>query len=394
MRLLTSLLILLSTWAHADLEMRVIDTGPGLATVTRFDNGEIMVFGTGHWYYDEHVTEQFMSFIGEDTAEVALLVSSVSNPSHIGATDELFSNYLVKKVIRTGYPRDSASWRAHNAAIEEAEHAGLTHDIDLSKVNLAHGVSHAFGDARVTFLSGFHESPPEWGLIGNQYRNATSIVMRIDYQGKSILLTGDSMGREDPGVREKPAADAPAIATERYLIDNSGLRPVAADVLIAPNHGSDLASSTEFIKAVAARWVIFSAGHGNGNPTASTAKRYTALGYQDTCLLRTDIGDHESEKDEWEFGRSRNHVDIEGDNPIQIVLPTKGEIRVNYVGKKPVACERVITPQRRMNTRKKVRKSNSGVCHGFTSTSYKKIKSFKTFDNLESCLASGGRLPN
>ncbi len=393
MRLISVFLLTLCAFAHGDVEMRIIDTGPGLATVTRFDNGEIMVFDTGHWYYDDYISEEFMTFIGEKTSEISLFVSSVSNPDHIGATDELFRNYLIKKVIRTGYPRDSASWRAHNSAIEEAELAGLTHDIDLSKVNLAHGVSYNFGDAMVTFLSGFSEPPSDWGLVGRQYRNATSIAVRIDYQGKSILLTGDTMGREDPGAGEPPPADAAAIATERFLIDNSGLRPIAADVLIAPNHGSDLASSTEFIKAVAPRWVIFSAGHGNGNPTASTAKRYKALGYQDTCLLRTDLGDHETDKDEWEFGRSRNHVDIQGDNPIQVVLPAKGEIRVNYVGKNPVACDSVITPQRRMNSRKKVRKSNSGICHSSTSVSYKTIKPFKAFDSLESCLASGGRLP-
>ncbi|WP_185236330.1 ComEC/Rec2 family competence protein [Teredinibacter franksiae] len=393
MRLFTAFLMTLCVCAHGDVEMRVIDTGPGLATVTRFDNGEIMVFDTGHWYYDDHVMAEFAKFIGKDTTEISLLVASASNPDHIGATDELFNNYMVKKVIRTGYQRDSASWRAHNAAIEEAEHAGMTHDIDLSKVNLAHGIHYTFGDARVTFLSGFHESPSEWGLVGEQYRNASSIVMRIDYQGKSILLTGETMGREAPNASDLPPADAPAIATERFLIDNSGLRPIAADVLIAPNHGSDLGSSTEFITAVAPRWVVFSAGHDRGYPKASTALRYKALGYDDTCLLRTDIGDHESDKGEWEYGRSRNHVDIHGDYPIQILLPATGEIKVNYDGKKPIACKSVITPQRRITNRKKVRKSNSGFCHTFTSISYKTIKPFKEFDNLESCLASGGRLP-
>lgn len=386
-------LLLVCGFASADVEMRIIDTGPGLATVTRFDNGDIMVFDSGHWYYDDHVMKALKAFIGEDKKDIALLVASVTDSDHIGATDDVMNNYRVHKVIRTGYARDSAIWKAHNEAIEAAESAGITHDIDLSEVNLAHGTSYTFGEARVTLLSGFHHAPSVWGLVGAQYRNANSIVMRIDYKGKSILLAGDAMGREALIGDEIPPADAPAIATERYLIDNSGIRPIAADILIAPHHGSDEGSSLEFIKAVAPRWVIFSSGHAQGYPKDSTAKRYKSLGYTDECLMRTDLGDHETEKGEWDFGRSRNHTDKVGDNPIQIVLPESGEPKVKYVGKSGVTCASVITPQRRILSRKKVKKSNSGICHEPASSWYQATEQFTAYDSLEGCVASGGRLP-
>lgn len=393
MRLIFVLLLLAGTWARADVEMRVIDTGPGLATITRFDDGQIMVFDTGHWYYDDHVMKEIGLFMGKDKKDIALLVASVTDSDHIGATDDLFNTYQINKVIRTGYERDSAIWKAHNEAINKAEKAGLTHDIDLSEVNLAHGTSYLFGEARVTLLSGFYHAPSVWGLVGSQYRNANSIVMRIDYKGKSILLAGDAMGREALVGDEIPPADAPAIATERYLIDNSGIRPIAADVLIAPHHGSDEGNSTEFIKAVAPRWVVFPAGHAQGYPKNSTALRFKSLGYTDDCLLRTDLGDSESDKGEWAFGRSKNHTDKIGINPISIVLPENGDAIVNYVGKSAVKCESVVTPKRRMISRKKVKKTFSGICHEPASPWYAATVDFTPFDNLEDCLASGGRLP-
>jgi len=392
MRLLILLLIVVGVFASAEVEMRVIDTGPGLATITRFDNGEIMVFDTGHWYYDDHVMKEIGKFIGKDKKDIALLVASVTDSDHIGATDDLFNQYQVAKVIRTGYERDSAIWKAHDIAINKAEKAGMTHDIDLSEVNLAHGTSYLFGESRVTLLSGFHQAPSVWGLVGSQYRNANSIVMRIDYKGKSILLAGDAMGREAMVGDEIPAADAPAIATERYLIDNSGIRPIAADVLIAPHHGSDEGSSLEFIKAVAPRWVVFPAGHAQGYPKESTASRFKSLGYKDECLLRTDLGDSESDKGEWSYGRSRNHTDKVGVNPVSIVLPENGDVIVKYAGKAPIACESVVTSNRRLVSKKKVKKTNSGICHEPASPWYSATTDFTSFDNLEDCLASGGRM--
>ncbi len=40
-----------------------------------------------------------------------------------------------------------------------------------------------------------------------------------------------------------------------------------------------------------------------------------------------------------------------------------------------------------------VKKSESGICHDKTSTSYGATKKFEAFANLEACLKSGGRAP-
>jgi hypothetical protein len=40
-----------------------------------------------------------------------------------------------------------------------------------------------------------------------------------------------------------------------------------------------------------------------------------------------------------------------------------------------------------------VKKSDSGICHDKTSSSYGATKKFEAFPNLEACLKSGGRVP-
>ncbi|MEX3007207.1 MBL fold metallo-hydrolase [Hoeflea sp. TYP-13] len=60
-----------------------------LATVTRFPDGSIMVYDTGHWDHNAKVFSEFLQFIGD--SDVDLLIASHSDSDHIAATDELFN---------------------------------------------------------------------------------------------------------------------------------------------------------------------------------------------------------------------------------------------------------------------------------------------------------------
>jgi len=127
--LIAAVLIFLSGITFANVETLIIDTGSGHASVTRFPNGDIMVFDTGHWSHDASVFEKFTNFIGD--ADIDLLVASHSDSDHLAATDELFNNFRIHRVIRTGFERGTGTWRSHNSAINAAASNGLTHDINL-----------------------------------------------------------------------------------------------------------------------------------------------------------------------------------------------------------------------------------------------------------------------
>ena len=370
--------------AQAELRTRIIDTGSGHASVTRFPDGSVMVYDTGHWNHDRYVFNEIQSFVG--SGDIDLLILSHSDSDHIAATDELFSEFRIQRVIRTGFERDTRTWEDHRNAIIQAAGIGLTHDINLAETNLPHGTAFKFGDAVVTFLAGFHKPPSAWGLTGSEYRNGNSIVVRAEFANRSILFTGDAVGRE-----EGTSPTAPAIATERFLIDNSSTRPIASDVLIVPHHGSDDASSTEFIQAVAAQWVVFPAGHAHNHPKTTTAERYLDLGYDVSCLLRTDLGDNEGGS-EWDHGGTGNRDGV-GDDSVEIIVANNGDITVGYVGETPVSCNEVSGTGSPPSAPTIVKKSRSGICHTSASRWYTRTKHFTSFDDLASCLASGGRRP-
>lgn len=98
---------------------------------------------------------------------------------------------------------------------------------------------------------------PARGVIGGHCaykRNNASIVMKVQVDGYAVLLAGDANGKLKPSKASEPAIDV-----ERKLVDmhNAGMIDLRADVLKVPHHGSESASTAEFIEAVDPDYVIF-----------------------------------------------------------------------------------------------------------------------------------------
>ena len=104
--------------------------------------------------------------------------------------------------------------------------------------------------------------------------NNGSCVLRISTGDMTALLPGDIEAR-----------------AERRLL---ATRPedLAADILLAPHHGSKTSSSPGFIRAVSPRYVVFPVGYRNrfGFPKADILRRYRELGRADAVSLRSYAG--------------------------------------------------------------------------------------------------------
>ena len=87
----------------------------------------------------------------------------------------------------------------------------------------------------------------------------------------------------------------PCVATERELIrgHGDGEFDLNSDVVIAPHHGSKNGSCLDFIKLVAPKWAIFTAGHDHGHPARIAVARYLDAGVPEGRIFRTDRGDNE-----------------------------------------------------------------------------------------------------
>ncbi len=108
------------------------------------------------------------------------------------------------------------------------------------------------------------------GPVGDMIENDASLVLRVTYGATAFLFTGDV----------EVAGEAAALA---------GGRPLAADVVKVPHHGSRTSSTAPFVEAVHPRWAAISLGAGNrfGFPHEEAVASWRGIG---AAILRTDEG--------------------------------------------------------------------------------------------------------
>lgn len=335
---LFALFVLLTSSARAltpgpdDVYVRVIDVGAGECCVIRLPGGYNVVYDAGN-YKDDGATAMagIRDVLPGDDDGIDLLVLSHTDADHIAAVPQIEREHYIQRVLRTGmdrFGRVTATLRAEHRAIAKAVREDDTDDFNLKHVTDLHqGFTWHFGEARVTFVSGFGGVPAAWlpdlGSENSLRNNAPSIVIRIEYRGKSILFCGDAVGRHIG----QPANAGP-IASELHMLNQQAQIPLASDVLVAAHHGADNASSKAFIEAVHPRHVIFSAGADYEHPRLATVRRFTSAGVLERDMYRTDFGDRRR-AGEWSRGYT-NRGDRAGDDDVEVLLKGNGTVQVGY----------------------------------------------------------------
>ncbi|MDZ7748603.1 MAG: MBL fold metallo-hydrolase [Halofilum sp. (in: g-proteobacteria)] len=214
----------------------VLDVGQGLAAVVRTAE-HTLVYDTGDRFSARFnagsaVVVPFLRHAG--TRALDALVVSHGDSDHAGGT----------AAVRRAFPP---------ARLWAGEPRALGRDARLCRA----GTAWRWDGVDFRFL----HPDPDAGLLGND----ASCVLRIDAPGGRILLPGDI---ERAGER-------------RLLARGAAL---AADVVVAPHHGSATSSTPAFVARVAPRWVIYAVGHGNrwGFPDPAIMARWRPAGFART----------------------------------------------------------------------------------------------------------------
>lgn len=307
-----------------DLLCRVVDVGAGQCAVVVIPGGHYIVFDGGNYKDGGATAMDAVEELIPEGETIDLMVISHSDSDHLGAIDDILDAYRATTILHTGDKRSTDTWIAADAAIRNAELNFGAVNLNLETADIEFGKQFTLGDASVTFVAGWHTAPPEFGTLSlSEKRNAISVVIRVEFQGKSILLTGDSVGRhiDDP--------NSTCIAAERFMLDNMNNVPFRSDVLVAAHHGADNGSSTPFLEAVQPKFVVCSAGHAFQHPRRITAQRFINSGLTASAVFRTDRGDDEGAK-EWDHLRIPGHVDPAGDDDVDIIIRENGELQVDY----------------------------------------------------------------
>jgi competence protein ComEC len=323
-----------------DLLVTVVDVGAGLCTVIRLPDGRFILYDLGDMHRQGETVYDQIATLVPPGSPIEMLVLSHTDADHIGASQQVLERYRVKKIVHTGFDKTMVVGGNQTATLQRLYYAldNIGYPIDetnlnASNTNITPGTSFTFGAVRIVFLCGFGKPLDSWNLGASDYSkrvNGVSIMMRLEYAGKSILFGGDAVGRFD----DEPDDDLRA--TEHYLVNNAA-QWLDSDIVIAPHHGADNGSSSAFIRATSPEYVIFSAGHKHRHPRKATAERYLKAGVAADHIFRTDRGDDERREgkpdDEWALGRIPGCDDPSGDDDVEIIISATGTKIVRY--KKP-----------------------------------------------------------
>lgn len=309
------------------VEVNFVDVGGANCIVAKIPKGSGFVwaiFDAGTEFANStasnHGKQAIQRLLGKGGAkqDVDLMVLSHPDYDHVSIAGWVMTEYTVRRVI---YPNRSAT--ETYAKVLAKIPAQAAEPIGMSGVS--HGETRALGDATYKLLSGFDNPPADWPGLAQEtnsnrssYRNAPSIVVRLDFGKSSVIFPGDAQGGNGA------SANSQMKWGEKYMVDKFG-SGLEADVLVAGHHGADDASYSGFISKVKPRYVVFSAGHKHMHPRATTVQRFLSAGVRLDRLLRTDEGDNENGT-EWVREGSPTVRNVSGDQSIRMKLRRNGTI--------------------------------------------------------------------
>ena len=235
-----------------DTEIHFINVGQGDAIAIKFANNEVMLIDSGTELYRDKLMNYLDKIVLEGKSTIDYLVLTHIDNDHSGNMVSLISNYNIKSLYRPKL----------NSTIEDStsNNSNETYDaiISLAKeknINLFYnevGRTLSVGLSMVTWLS-----PIGISFDDNLDSNNYSPVIRLDYNGKSALFTGDI----DSDIEES-------------LINTYDNGELDIDILKVAHHGSNYSTSNEFLMSTTPEYACISVGENTyGHPANKLLER-------------------------------------------------------------------------------------------------------------------------
>lgn len=241
-------------WPHraAGLKMTLLSIGAGQCAVVELPSGKTILIDAGSSSIDDLERRCLEPFLRhEGVRQIDSIFISHANFDHFSAVAQAAEDYGVREVLVTPMFKDHAAknyparlmLRKLSALKCPLKQTTAGQNIELEK------------DCRLEILW-----PPEGEKLD---ANNSCQVMRLTYQGKSILFTGDVQAPAETALLSEP--------------DH-----LKSDVLIAPHHGSLEASTEKFLEAIDAKTILAS----NDSTLSGKQRAFDEL-VTDRPLLRT-----------------------------------------------------------------------------------------------------------
>jgi len=235
------------------LSIHFLDVGQGDCALIQTPDGRNVLVDAGD---EAHGDEVVRYLTASGVNQIDLLVITHPHSDHIGGLPAVLESFGVSRVLDTGCPHGSQTYKAVLATIQ-ARKIDYRLACDLRKPSVC---------GNVTFEVLW--PPPEYQPAGEEGLNDGSIVLRVEYGGIGVLLAGDI----------QKDAEGKLLASGHVL---------ESAVLKVAHHGSESGTSNELLQLVKPAYAVISVGADNsyGHPSRSVLDRLAAIGAQ---VYRTD----------------------------------------------------------------------------------------------------------
>jgi beta-lactamase superfamily II metal-dependent hydrolase len=242
-----------------ELRVHMLDVGQGDSILIISPAGKAVLVDAGNPGNGKKILEALKRY---GVGQIDLLIATHAHADHIGAADEVIKATNVASVLDSKVPNTTKNYQDFLAAIE------------------AKGVNYMGAEPGQTFELGGGAiirvlAPIQPFFTKDEVRsggnepNANSVVVRLDYGGFSMLLTGDAEAQTEERMMQKGA-------------------DITTKVLKVGHHGSKYASSEDFLRRGGFETALISASVDNryGHPSQEVLDRLKARGVR---LYRTDL---------------------------------------------------------------------------------------------------------
>jgi len=209
--------------------------------------------------------------IGTSTSPLELMIATHPDVDHIGSLAYILGQRYVKEVWNSGYPGATQTYTDFVTAIGDETYEeddvtySSTHTIPPT-AGATYNITRASNDygINVKVLNNRNTMP-------YSDTNASSIVTQVSYGNVSFMLTGDA--------ESSVASEDEAKGVEEKLINAYGIG-LTSDILKVGHHGTDSATSDNFLTYVDPDIATISVGSGQGvgwyHPRVATLNRLTS----------------------------------------------------------------------------------------------------------------------
>lgn len=228
-----------------------VSLGHGTCVVLEMPGGEVVAYDAGAMNNARGAADTISRFLwSRGIRRIDSLLLSHADIDHYNAVPRLLERFSVRGIVAT-----DAMWRESSGASEYLKAALTTRRVPVTLMQAGQSIS-GFDPVRLHVLHPSGRSPPASD-------NAASLVVKVEYAGRRLLLTGDLEAEGMLALLSQAATDV--------------------DVTLAPHHGGANSRPQDFARWCDPEWVVIC---GARRQSQATTARYRD---RDTQVLHAAV---------------------------------------------------------------------------------------------------------